>query len=72
MPKNDSAFKVQFHKKNLALKMPNWAAKMLKWAIKMPKLATCCKIFVAKKTGVFITKIYFSVFYTKKTALKLL
>ena len=42
MPKNDGAFKVQFYKKNLSLKMPNWVTKMLKWAIKMPKLATCC------------------------------
>ena len=28
----------------------------------MPKLATCCSIFVAKKTGVLNAKIYFSAF----------
>ena len=43
MPKNDGVFKVQFHNKNLALKMPKLATKMPKWATKMLEQATCCK-----------------------------
>ena len=77
MPKNDGAFKVQFHKKNLALEMPNWATKMLKWAIKMPKLANVAIYLLPKKLAFLIPKyiyIYiFQCFYTKKNpALKLL
>ena len=47
--KKDGVFKVQFHNKNLAFKMPKWVAKMPKWATKMLKLVTCCSIFVAIK-----------------------
>ena len=47
MPKNDGVSKVQFHKTNLALKMP-------KWATKTPKWTTCCSKFVAPKSGVFL------------------
>ena len=30
MPKNDGVFKVKFHNKNLALKMPKWATNIKK------------------------------------------
>ena len=40
--KNDDFFNVQFHNKNLALKMA-------KWATNMPKLPTCCSIFFDKR-----------------------
>ena len=35
--KNDGVFKVQFHNKNLALKMPKWVTKMQNWATKTLK-----------------------------------
>ena len=39
---------------------------MPKWATKMLQLATCCSIFVGKKTGAFNIQIYFWRFNTIK------
>ena len=60
--KNDGIFKVQFHKKKLALKIPNWVIKMHDWATKMLQLAKCCSIFVAKKLAFLTPKFIFSAF----------
>ena len=60
-PKNDDVFKVQFHNKNLALKMPKWASKTL-------TLPTCCSIIVAKKLAFLSQNIYFGVFTPLKNA----